>query len=60
MDIQSFDFDNLASNPADVFGEKKTDGADNRFYKLKRDENGNGAAIIRFLPDPNLKMLQQI
>ena len=38
MDIQSFDFDNLASNPADVFGEKKTDGADNRFYKLKRDE----------------------
>lgn len=60
MDIQSFDFDNLASNPADVFGEKKTDGADNRFYKLKRDENGNGAVIIRFLPDPNMKMLQQI
>lgn len=60
MDIQSFDFDNLASNPADVFGEKKTDGADNRFYKLKRDENGNGAAIIRFLPDPNMSLLQQI
>ena len=60
MDIQSFDFDNLASKPSDVFGENKTDGADNRFYKLKRDENGNGAAIIRFLPDPNLKMLQQL
>ena len=60
MVIQSFDFDNLASNPTDVFGEKKTDGADNRFYKLKRDENGNGAAIIRFLPDPNMKLMQQI
>ena len=60
MDIQSFDFDNLASNPTDVFGEKKTDGTDNRFYKLKRDENGNGAAIIRFLPDPNMKLMQQI
>ena len=60
MDIQSFDFDNLASNPADVFGEKKTDSADNRFYKLKRDENGNGAVIIRFLPDPNMSLLQQI
>ena len=60
MDIQSFDFDNLATNPADAFGEKKTDGADNRFYKLKRDENGNGAAIIRFLPDPSMKLLQQV
>jgi hypothetical protein len=60
MEIQSFDFDKLAENPSDVFGEKKTDGADNRFYKLKRDENGNGAAIIRFLPDPNLKLMQQI
>ena len=60
MDIQSFDFDKLASNPSDVFGEKKTDGVDNRFYKLKRDENGNGAAIIRFLPDPNMSLLQQI
>lgn len=60
MDIQSFDFDKLASNPADVFGEKKTDNVDNRFYKLKRDENGNGAAIIRFLPDPKMSLLQQI
>ena len=60
MDIQSFDFDKLASNQADVFGEKKTDSADNRFYKLKRDENGNGAVIIRFLPDPNMKLMQQI
>lgn len=60
MDIQSFDFDKLASSQEQVFGEKKTEAGDDRFYKLKRDENGNGAAIIRFLPDPNMKMLQQL
>lgn len=60
MDIQSFDFDKLASSQEQVFGEKKTEAGDDRFYKLKRDENGNGAAIIRFLPDPNLKMMLQL
>lgn len=60
MDIQSFDFDKLASSQEQAFGEKKSDFGDDRFYKLKRDENGNGAAIIRFLPDPNMKLMQQI
>lgn len=60
MDIQSFDFDKLASSQEQAFGEKKADFGDDRFYKLKRDENGNGAAIIRFLPDPNMKLMQQI
>ena len=60
MDIQSFDFDNLATSQEQAFGEKKADYGDDRFYKLKRDENGNGAAIIRFLPDSNMKLLQQI
>lgn len=60
MDIQSFDFDKLASSQEQAFGEKKADFGDDRFYKLKRDENGNGAAIIRFLPDPNMKLLQQL
>lgn len=60
MDIQSFDFDKLASSQEQAFGEKKADFGDDRFYKLKRDENGNGAAIIRFLPDPNMKLIQQI
>lgn len=60
MDIQSFDFDKLASSQEQAFGEKKSDFGDDRFYKLKRDENGNGAAIIRFLPDPNMKLLQQL
>lgn len=30
--------------------DKKTYAADTRFYTLKKDENGNGAAVIRFLP----------
>ena len=60
MDIQSFDFDKLASSQEQAFGEKKADFGDDRFYKLKRDENGNGAAIIRFLPDPNMKLMQQL
>ena len=60
MDIQSFDFDKLASSQEQAFGEKKAEFGDDRFYKLKRDENGNGAAIIRFLPDPNMKLMQQI
>lgn len=60
MDIQSFDFDKLASSQEQAFGEKKTEFGDDRFFKLKRDENGNGAAIIRFLPDPNMKLLQQL
>lgn len=60
MDIQSFDFNQLTQGE-NVFGEQKSASAvDDRFYKLKRDENGNGAAIIRFLPDPNLKLTQQI
>ena len=60
MEIQSFDFDNLATSQEQAFGEKKQEFGDDRFYKLKRDENGNGAAIIRFLPDTNMKLLQQI
>lgn len=60
MELQSFDFDNLGTSQAEVFGEKKNDYSDDRFYKLKRDENGNGAAIIRFLPDPDMKLMQQI
>lgn len=60
MDLQSFDFSQLGTDQSQVFGEKKTEYGDDRFYKLKRDENGNGAAIIRFLPDPNMSLLQQL
>lgn len=61
MEIQSFNFDEIGKSQEDVFGASKANGyGDDRFYKLKRDENGNGAAIIRFLPDPNMKLLQQL
>lgn len=60
MDIQSFDFNTLTQGD-NVFGEQKSSaGVDTRFYRLKRDERDNGAAVIRFLPDPNMKLMQQI
>jgi len=40
---------NLGEN---VLGKKKKNYADDRFWKLSRDENDNGAAIIRLIPDP--------
>lgn len=60
MDFQSFDFNQLTQGE-NIFGEQKSAAAvDDRFYRLKRDENGNGAAIIRFLPDPQMKLMQQL
>lgn len=38
-----------------AFGDKKgytKKEVDTRFWTLSKDENGNGAAVIRFLPDP--------
>lgn len=51
-----FNWDNMAVNLQDnAFGEKKSysNDVDTRFWKLSRDENDNGGAIIRFLPDSN-------
>lgn len=51
-----FTWESMASNLQDnAFGEKKgyDNEVDTRFWKLSRDENDNGAAIIRFLPDSN-------
>jgi hypothetical protein len=62
--MSKFDWDKLASNlQQDALGDgKKTYQADERFYKLSRDENDNGGALIRFLPDPEeipfIKMTQ--
>lgn len=50
----NFDWDKLQANlQADAMtdGNKKTYEVDERFYKLSRDENDNGGALIRFLPD---------
>lgn len=35
-------------------------GADERFYKLTRDKEGNGGAIIRFLPDAEKGLIQKM
>lgn len=60
-----FDWDKLAQNLNDNAlsdGNKKTYAVDERFYKLSKDENGNGGALIRFIPDaddvPFVKMTQ--
>jgi len=46
------DFDKLAGNMKSANSSKK-DYTDDRFYYPKRDPDGNGFAIIRFLPDVN-------
>lgn len=58
FNFESFNFENLVGdNP---FGEQKTGYSDDRFYKLTKDKDDNGTAIIRFLPDPDKKLIQQL
>lgn len=58
----SFDFDNMVSEVGkDPFAASSDKYAeDNRFYKLGKDKDGSGGAIIRFLPDVNKNMIQQV
>ena len=58
----SFDFDNIVSEVGkDPFAASSDKYAeDNRFYKLGKDKEGNGGAIIRFMPDKNRNMIQQV
>ena len=63
IDASMFDFDAMkAELGADPFEEKntKTYAVDERFYRLGRDKDGNGAAIIRFLPDSERGMIQEM
>ena len=48
-------FDNILDNliQDNPFGDKYTKEDDPRFWKLSRDENNIGGAIIRFIPDPD-------
>lgn len=56
-----FNFDWSSINGGnDPFAEKKSWESDERFYKLKRNEKDEGAAIIRFLPDGELKELNGV
>lgn len=62
-DASIFDFEAMKQElGADPFAESKsrTYDKDERFYQLKRDENDNGAAIVRFLPDAERGMIQQM
>ena len=48
----SMDWSSLEKNLSDNITKEKKSYDDNRFWKLSRDENDNGGAIIRLLPDP--------
>lgn len=62
LTVNSFDFDSMVSEIGkDPFAAQSDKYAeDNRFYKLGKDKEGNGGAIIRFLPDAHKNMIQQV
>lgn len=56
----NFNWDSI-NGASDPFADKKkTWETDTRFYKLKRDDNDNGAAVVRFLPDGELRELNGV
>lgn len=59
LNFDSFDFNTLA-NGEDPFKETKSYEIDERFYTLPKDENGNGQALIIFLPDADKRLMQQV
>lgn len=62
MDASIFDFENIKNEiGADPFVDDTAKyKEDSRFYKLIKDKDGKGAAIIRFLPDPEKRMIQKM
>ena len=62
IDANAFNFDALKQElGADPFAEKSNKYAkDERFYTLAKDKEGNGAALIRFLPDSEKGMIQKL
>jgi len=48
----AMDWGSLEKNLGANITKEKKSYEDNRFWKLSRDENDNGGAIIRLLPDP--------
>lgn len=62
LTADSFNFDQITQEIGkDPFAASSDKFAeDNRFYKLAKDKEGNGGAIIRFLPDRNRNMIQQV
>lgn len=62
LTINSFDFDSMVQEVGqDPFAASSNKYAeDDRFYKLAKDKEGNGGAVIRFLPDRNKNMIMQV
>ena len=60
FDVNSFNFDAMKEAVGqDPFANKANKFAeDTRFYKLAKDKDGNGGALIRFLPDSEKGMIQ--
>ena len=48
----SMDWASLEKNLGESITKEKKSYTDDRFWKLSRDENDNGTALIRLLPDP--------
>ena len=62
LNASMFDFGAMKTAlGSDPFAEQKPKYAkDERFYTLAKDKDGNGAALIRFLPDSEKGMIQQL
>ena len=60
--IDAFDFNSLKDAVGiDPFAKQSNKFAkDERFYNLTKDKDGNGAALIRFLPDSEKRMIVQL
>ena len=61
LTADAFDFNALKDAVGiDPFAKKTTYPKDERFYVLSKDKNGNGAALIRFLPDSEKRMIVEM
>lgn len=63
IDASAFNFDAMKEAVGiDPFAQATTNkyGSDDRFYKLAKSKDGNGAALIRFLPDSEKGMIQTL
>lgn len=62
INADAFNFDalkeQLGGNPFE--DKSKQYARDERFYVLRKDKDGNGAALIRFLPDAEKGMIQRL
>ena len=62
IDASAFNFDAMKEVAGDPFADKSSNryARDERFYTLSKDKEGNGAALIRFLPDSEKGMIQKM